>query len=73
MATMVYSTNIQSSSSVIGSLPLINPEPEEQGVYQWELLITEDDSRIFMEYTVLAVVHIIYTMGTSYQDTRRDI
>ena len=32
----MYSTNIRPKSKVRGSLPLINPKPEEQGVYQWQ-------------------------------------
>ena len=32
----MYSTNIRPSSSVIGSLPLINPSPFGLGVYQWQ-------------------------------------
>ena len=36
MASTVYSTNIRPSSSVIGSLPLINPSPFGLGVYQWQ-------------------------------------
>ena len=28
--------------------------------------MTEDKGRIFVEYTVVAVVNMIYTMGTSY-------
>ena len=36
----VRSTNIQVKSEVRGSLPLLNPEPEGQGVCQW--LISDD-------------------------------
>ena len=36
MATTVYSTNMRPLSSVIRSLPLINPEAFRVGVYQWE-------------------------------------
>ena len=32
----MYSKNIQPKSKVRGSLPLINPEPERHGVYQWQ-------------------------------------
>ena len=32
----MYLTNIQHKSKVRGSLPLINYEPKEQGVYQWQ-------------------------------------
>ena len=32
----MYSTNIRPESEVRGSLPLINPEPEGRGVYQWQ-------------------------------------
>ena len=32
----MYTTNIQPESEVRGSLPLINPEPEGRGVYQWQ-------------------------------------
>ena len=42
----MYSTNIQPESEVRGSLPLINPEPEGQGVYQCKLPMTEDKGRI---------------------------
>ena len=31
-----------------------------------KLLITEDEGRIFVEYTIVAMVHMIYTMGTSH-------
>ena len=43
MAKTVYTTNIQPLSSVIGSLLLINPEPEGLGVYQWQ---TSSDLRL---------------------------
>ena len=36
MAITVYTTNIRPSSSVIGSLPLINPSAFSLGVYQWQ-------------------------------------
>ena len=36
----MYTTNIQPESKVRGSLPLINPEPKGQGVYQQQ---TSDD------------------------------
>ena len=36
----MYTTNIRPESEVRGSLPLINPEPEGRGVYQWP---TSDD------------------------------
>ena len=36
MAITVYTTNIRPSSSVIGSLPLINPSAFGLGVYQWQ-------------------------------------
>ena len=36
MATTVYSTNMRPLSSVIRSLPLINPDPFRVGVYQWQ-------------------------------------
>ena len=36
----MYFTNIWPESEVRGSLPLINPEPKGQGVYQWQ---TSDD------------------------------
>ena len=47
----MYSTNIRPESEVRGSLPLINPKPEGQGI--GKLSMTEDKGRIFMEYTVL--------------------
>ena len=63
----MYSTNIRPESEVRGSLPLINPEPKGRGVViSGKLPMTEDEGRIFVEYTVLAVVHIIYTMETSH-------
>ena len=36
----MYTTNIRPESKVRGTLPLINPEPEERGVYQQQ---TSDD------------------------------
>ena len=39
----MYFTNIQPESSVIGSLPLINPSPFGLGVYQWQ---TSSDFRL---------------------------
>ena len=39
----MYSTNILPKSSIIGSLPLINPLPFGLGVYQWE---TSSDFRL---------------------------
>ena len=46
------------------SLPLINPKPKGQGVYQrYKLSMTEDEGHIFVEYIVGAVVHITYTIA----------
>ena len=61
----MYSTNIRPESEVRGSLPLIHPEPGEEFI-SGKFPITEDEGRIFVEYTVLAVFHMIYTMGTSH-------
>ena len=36
MSTTVYSTNLWPLSSVIGSLPMINPSPFGFRVYQWQ-------------------------------------
>ena len=58
----MYSTNTQPESKVRGSLPLINPEPEGRGFISSKLPMTH----IVVEYTVLTVVHMIYTMGTSH-------
>ena len=41
-------------------MPLINSKPEGCGVYQWQTSMAEDESGIFVEYTVVAVVHIYY-------------
>ena len=35
--------------------------------------MTENESHIFMEYTIVVVVYMIYTMGTSHQDVWRAI
>ena len=32
-----------------------------RGVFSGKLLMTEDEGRIFVEYTIVAVVHMIYT------------
>ena len=60
----MYSTNIRSESKVRGSMLLINPELE--GFISGKLPMTEDEDHVFVEYTVLAVVHMIYTMETSH-------
>ena len=62
----MYITNIQPESEVRGSLLLINPEPKGWGVYQWQ---TSDDwgqGLYIVIYTVMAIVHMIYTMIKSY-------
>ena len=41
---------------------MINLEPEGQGVYHGKLPMTGDKGRMFIIFTVLAVVHTIYTM-----------
>ena len=76
----MYSTNIRPESEIRGSLPLINPEPEGRGVYQWhtkgegfisgKLPLTLDSGRIFVEYTVVAVVYTIYTMAISHKHSK---
>ena len=46
-------------------LQIYDPSPKGEGFISGKLLMTEDEGRILVEYTVLAVVHIIYTMETS--------
>ena len=55
----MYSTNIQPESDIRGSLPV------GEEFISGKLLITEDEGHILVEYTIVAVVHMIYTMGTS--------
>ena len=67
----MYTTNILSESKVRGNLPLINPEPEGRGLrargfINGKLPMIEDKGRIFVVYTVMAVVHMIYTRMKSY-------
>ena len=62
----MYTTNIRPESEVRGSLPLINPEAEAEGFINGKLPITEDESRMFVVYTVIAMVHMIYIMMKSY-------
>ena len=67
----MYSTYIRPESEVRGSLPLINPEPEGQGASGsgficGKLPMTEDKGSIFVKYTIVAVVYMIYTIETSY-------
>ena len=38
---------------------MINLKPEGRGVYHGKLPITEDKGRMFVIFTVLAVVHMI--------------
>ena len=52
---------MQPESKVRGSLPLINREPKGRGVISGKLPMTEDKGSIFVEYTTVAVVHMIYT------------
>ena len=60
MASTVYSTNIQLSSSVIGSLPLINPSPFGLGVYQWQTSSDFGLGSYICGIHLLAVVYILY-------------
>ena len=46
----------------------LNPEPERQGVYQCKLQMTEDKEIVFVEYTKVAMVHMIYSY---YGDTTK--
>ena len=64
----MYATNIQPKSEVTGSLPLINPEPEGQGVYimSGKLPMTKEEGHMFVVYTVIAMVHMIYIMMLEY-------
>ena len=55
----MYSTNIQPESEVKESLPLINPELKGRGVYQWQTSNDRGQGRIFVEYTLVHVVHIM--------------
>ena len=52
---------MQPESKVSGNLPLINPEPEGRGVISGKLPMTKDKESIFVEYTIVAMVHMIYT------------
>ena len=58
----MYSIGIRPELEIRGSLPLIVPEPERRGVCQCQLLMTEDEGCIFMEYTVVAMDYMIYGM-----------
>ena len=62
----VYTTNIRPESEVRGSLPLLNPSPKGEGSINGKLPMTKDEGRMFVVYTVMAVVHMIYTMTKSY-------
>ena len=57
----MYLTNIQHDSEVRGSLSLINPLPKGLGLISGKLLMTEDKDSIFVNYTIVAVVHMTYT------------
>ena len=59
----MYTTNIHPESEVRGSLPLINSGKE---FINSKLSMTKDKGRMFVIYTVMAVVHMIYTMMKSY-------
>ena len=61
----MHSINIQPESEVRGSLPLINHEPKGPGVISGKILMIEGEGHMFVEYTIVAVVHMIYTMGMS--------
>ena len=62
----MYSTNTRPKSKVRGNLPLIyiNQRPKAEGFISGKLPMAEDEDRMFVEYTVIAI--IIYTMATSY-------
>ena len=62
----MYTTNVRPESEVKGSLPLIIPSQKCKGFISGKLPMTEDEGRIFVEYTVIAVIHMIYTKGMSY-------
>ena len=38
-----------------------------EGFISGKLPMAEDKGRMFVEYTVIAIVHMIYTMAMSYQ------
>ena len=59
MTTIGVFKKIQPKSEVRGSLPLINPELERRGVYHDKLLMMEDKGRIFVIFTILAMVYMI--------------
>ena len=42
------------------------PSPESDGFISGKFLMTKDKDHIFVQYTVLAMVHMINTMETSY-------
>ena len=56
----MYSTNIRPESEVRESLSLINSSPKARIFFSGKLPMTEDEDGIFVEYTVLAMVHMIY-------------
>ena len=41
---------------------MINPKPEGRGIYHGKLPMAEDKGRMFVIFTALAVVHMIYIM-----------
>ena len=59
-AITVYTTNIQPLSSVIGSLPLINPSPFGLGVYQWQASSDLGLRSYICCIHLLAVVYILH-------------
>ena len=58
-----YTTRVRSQRKFATDKPRAR---RGEGFISGKLPMTEDEGRIFVEYTVLAVVHIIYTMETSH-------
>ena len=56
----MYSTNTRPKSKVRGNLPLINPRPKAEGFISGKLPMAKDEDRMFVEYTVIAIVHNYY-------------
>ena len=62
----MHSTNIQHVFEVRGSLPLIRPKPKGKRFISSKLPMTEGKGNIIVEYTIIAMVYMIYIMGMSY-------
>ena len=67
----MYSTSIRPKSKIRGSLSLVNPSPKDEGFISGKLLMTKDKVHVFVEDNIVAMVHMIYTMGTLHQNVRQ--